>query len=89
MSEKITFQIEKLDYQEDAVNSVIDLLSGIDRRAVSSIYSAARSQTELSGYEGRPESNVRFNAGTRLIQNLQNVQYRNGLFKDNAVSSED
>lgn len=51
MSEKITFQIEKLDYQEDAVNSVIDLLSGIDRRAVSSIYSAARSQTELSGYE--------------------------------------
>ena len=85
MSEKITFQIEKLDYQEDAVNSVIDLLSGIDRRAVSSIYSAARSQTELSGYEGRPESNVRFNAGTRLIQNLQNVQYRNGLFKDNAI----
>ncbi len=33
--EKIKFQIEKLDYQEDAVNAVIDLLSGVDRRSVS------------------------------------------------------
>ncbi len=85
LSEKIKFQIEKLDYQEDAVNSVIDLLSGIDRRAVSSIYSTVREQTAINGYEGRPEANVRFNAGTRLIQNLQTVQYKNGLFKDSSI----
>lgn len=85
MSEKIRFQIEKLDYQEDAVNSVIELLSGIDRHSVSSIYSATRSQTALKGFEGRPEANVRFNAGARLIQNLQNVQYKNGIFKDNSI----
>lgn len=85
MSEKVKFQIEKLDYQEDAVNSVIDLLSGIDRHSVSSIYSSARSQTMLKGMEGRPEANVRFNAGARLIQNLQNVQYKNGLFKDSGI----
>ena len=85
MREKIRFQIEKLDYQEDAVNSVIELLSGIDRHSVSSIYSATRSQTALSGLEGHPEANVRFNAGARLIQNLQGVQYKNGIFKDNSI----
>lgn len=83
MSEKIKFQIEVLDYQDNAVNSVIDLLKGIDRYAVSSIYSRARSQT--SYLNRRPESNIRFNAGTRLIQNMQSIQYKNGLFKDNDI----
>ena len=83
MSEKIKFQIEKLDYQEDAVNSVIDLLKGIDKYSVSSIYSHARSQ--LSAFNSHPEANVRFNAGTRLIKNLQEIQYRNGLFKDSEL----
>ena len=82
MSEKIKFQIEELDYQEDAVSSVIDLLKGIDRYAVSSIYSTARNQPIVTVI---PEANVRFNAGTRLIQNLQKVQYRNGLFKDSDI----
>ena len=81
MSEKIKFQIEELDYQEDAVNSVIDLLKGIDRQAVSSIYSTARASFGNS----HPEANVRFNAGTRLVQNLNAVQYRNGLFKDSGI----
>ena len=47
MSDKIRFQIEELDYQEEAVNSVIDLLKGIDRQSVSSIYSTARKQQSL------------------------------------------
>lgn len=85
MSEKIKFRIEKLDYQEAAVNSVIELLSGIDRHSVSSIYSSARLQTALKGFEGRPEANVRFNAGARLVQNLQGVQYKNGIFKDKSI----
>ena len=42
--EKIKFQVEQLGYQEQAVNSVIDLLSGVDRQSVSSIYSTARKQ---------------------------------------------
>ena len=83
MSEKIRFQIEELDYQEDAVNSVIDLLKGIDRQAVSSIYSTSRKQQSV--FTSHPEANVRFNAGTRLLQNLNEVQYRNGLFKDDGI----
>ncbi len=83
MSDKIKFQIEELSYQEDAVNSVIDLLKGIERHSVSSIYSVARQ--ELPGMNSRPEANVRFNAGARLVQNLQSVQYRNGLFKDDQI----
>lgn len=39
MSEKISFKFEKLEYQEKAVNAVVNLLDGIDRRAVNSIYS--------------------------------------------------
>lgn len=83
MSEKIKFQIEELDYQEDAVNAVIDLLQGIDRYSVSGIYSQQRKQLTMGN--NHPEANVRFNAGTRLIQNLQQVQYRNGLFKDSDI----
>lgn len=83
MSKKIRFQIEELGYQEDAVSSVIDLLKGIDRHAVSSIYSTTRS--ELPSFNSHPEANVRFNAGTRLVQNMQKVQYRNGLFKDSDI----
>jgi len=81
--EKIKFQVEKLDYQEKAVNSVIDLLSGVDRQSVSSIYSTARKQQTF--YNARPEANVRFSSTSRLLNNLQNIQYKNGLFKDISI----
>ena len=83
MSDKIKFQIEELEYQEDAVNSVIDLLKGIDRQSISSIYSNQRSQGNILA--GRPEANVRFSSTSRLLNNLQAVQYRNGLFKDSGI----
>lgn len=83
MNDKIKFQIEELDYQEDAVNSVIDLLKGIDRQSVSSIYSTPRKQ--MSVFNGRPEANVRFSSTSRLLHNLQDIQYRNGLFKDERI----
>lgn len=83
MSDKIKFQIEKLEYQEEAVNSVVELLNGIDRYAISSIYSTPRNQTSLNN--SHPEANVRFNAGARLVQNLQAVQYKNKLFKDDGI----
>lgn len=83
MSDKVKFQIEKLDYQENAVNSVIDLLKGIDRYAVNSIYSVQRKQ--IDQLNSHPEANVRFNAGTRLVRNLQSIQCKNGLFKDDGI----
>ena len=83
--EKIKFQVEELEYQEQAVNSVIDLLSGVDRQSVSSIYSTARQQQTF--YNARPEANVRFSSTSRLLNNLQGIQYRNGLFKDSSIVS--
>ena len=83
MNDKIRFQIEELEYQEQAVNSVIDLLSGVDRQSVSSIYSAHR--PGKIGYTNRPEANVRFSSTSRLLNNLQGIQYRNGLFKDSSI----
>ena len=83
MNDKIRFQIEELEYQEQAVNSVIDLLSGVDRQSVSSIYSAHR--PGKIGYTNRPEANVRFSSTSRLLNNLQGIQYRNGLFKDVSI----
>ena len=81
--EKIKFQVEQLGYQEQAVNSVIDLLSGVDRQSVSSIYSTARKQGTF--FNARPEANVRFSSTSRLLNNLQGIQYRNGLFKDSSI----
>ena len=83
MNDKIRFQIEELEYQEQAVNSVIDLLSGVDRQSVSSIYSTARKQGSF--FNARPEANVRFSSTSRLLNNLQGIQYRNGLFKDLSI----
>lgn len=83
MSEKISFKFEELKYQDDAVDTVVDLLSGIDRYSISSIYSNSSAIRPLTSTH--PEANVRFNAGTRLVENLQKIQYRNGLFKDNGI----
>ncbi len=83
MSEKISFKFEELQYQDDAVNAVIDLLNGIDRHSVSSIYSNSSAIRSLTSTH--PEANVRFISGTRLVENLQKIQYRNGLFKDSGI----
>ena len=83
MGEKISFQIESLDYQESAVQAVVDLLSGVDRRSISNLYSIQRKQGSF--FNVHSEANIRFNAGTRLLQNLQKVQYENGLFKDSQI----
>lgn len=81
MSKKVSFKFEELEYQNDAVNAVIDLLDGIDRYAVSSIYSNPVGHLATT----RPESNVRFNVGKRLVDNLNKIQYRNGIFKDRGI----
>ena len=83
MSEKITFKFEELGYQTDAVNAVIDLLQGIDRGTVNSIYSNTSATRSLDSTH--PEANARFSVGSRLIANMQKVQYKNGLFKDNEI----
>ncbi len=83
MSEKISFKFEELQYQDEAVNSVIDLLEGIDRNSVSSIYSNTSAIRGLTSTH--PEANVRFSVGSRLVENLQKIQYRNGLFKDSDI----
>ncbi|MBD5113249.1 MAG: DEAD/DEAH box helicase family protein [Ruminococcaceae bacterium] len=83
MSEKITFKFEELGYQTNAVNAVVDLLQGIDRGTVNSIYSNTRATRTFDSTH--PEANARFSVGSRLIANMQKVQYRNGLFKDNEI----
>ncbi len=83
MSEKISFKFEELGYQDNAVNAVIDLLDGIDRGTANSIYSNSSAIRALGSTH--PEANVRFSVGSRLIANMQKVQFRNSLFKDNEI----
>ena len=85
MSKKIEFQFEELDYQKDAVNAVVNLLDGIPRGSANSIYSNLKA---IRGFtSANPVANPRFSAGTRLIDNLKKVQFKNMLFKDNELAS--
>ena len=80
MSKKIEFQFEQQDYQDNAVNAVVNLLDGIPRGSANSIYSNLKA---IRGFtSANPVANVRFSAGTRLIDNLKKVQFKNMLFKD-------
>ena len=84
MSNKIKFQFDdKLEYQLNAVRSVVRLFDGLPQN-VSGIYEpVAKIKSSLS--EGDPVRNVGINTGTRLLENLRMVQFDNNLFADNEI----
>lgn len=83
MSNKITFQFDdKLQYQLDAVSSVVRLFEGLPQK-VGGIYERATRVKKLM--EGDPVRNVEITAGERLRDNMRAVQFDNGLYADNDV----
>ena len=80
---KIAFQFDdKLQYQLDAVSSVVRLFDGLPQR-VSGIYEKAvrRGQRSLSD----PVRNVEITTGSRLLENLRAIQLGNNLYADSNV----
>lgn len=82
MAKKITFQFDdSLDYQVQAVNSTVNLFKGLSRH-IDGIYRPNR--IRKIG-EGDPVRNTDIVVGSRLLENLREVQLSNDLFADNAL----
>ena len=83
MKNKIQFQFDdKLQFQLDAVSSVVRLFEGLPQK-VGGIYERATRIKKLG--EGDPIRNVEITAGTRLLENLRDIQLGNHLYADNEV----
>lgn len=83
MSNKISFQFDdSLDYQLDAINSVVKLFDGLPQK-VSGIYEKATRVKKLM--EGDPVRNTELVTGTRLLDNLREIQLENNLFADDEI----
>lgn len=80
MVEKIQFQFDdKLDYQLDAINSVVRLFNDLPQNA-SGIYEPI--SRAIAHIEHNPVRNIEITAGSRLLENLRAVQLANNLYAD-------
>lgn len=78
MAQKIAFQFDdKLQYQLDAVSSVVRLFKGLPQK-VGGIYERAVRRQFFKD----PVRNVEITAGTRMFENLREVQLENNLYAD-------
>ena len=83
MSKRITFQFDDdLDYQLQAVKSTIELFKGLSRQ-IEGIYRPNRIRKVG---EGDPVRNNDIVVGSRLLENLRNVQLQNNLFADSSLA---
>lgn len=78
MSKPIEFAFAKLDHQTEAVNSVINLMSGLQRKSDSIYGNRTRA---LRHNEHEHVANKRIVKGQRLLRNLRKVQEENNLFR--------
>ncbi|MBE6012848.1 MAG: restriction endonuclease subunit R [Lachnospiraceae bacterium] len=80
---KIQFQFDdQLDYQLDAINSVVRLFDGLPKK-IRGLYEPASYIKGLA--EGDPVSNAEISSGSRMLENLRTVQLDNGLYADKAL----
>ena len=84
MAKKIAFQFDdELNYQLKAIHSTVELFRGLPRQ-VDGIYRANRAKKLI---EGDPVRNQSIITGSRLLQNLRQVQLDNKLFADHELES--
>lgn len=84
MAKRIAFQFDdELDYQLQAIHSTVELFKGLPRQT-DGIYRPSR-QKKFG--EGDPVRNQSIVAGSRLLQNLRQVQLDNKLFADNEIEN--
>lgn len=82
MAKRITFQFEDdLDYQMQAIHSTVELFRGLSRH-VDGVYRYKRIHDVT---QGNPIRNNDIVVGSRLLENLRDVQLSNNLFADNVL----
>lgn len=89
-NENIKFDIEELDYQKEAVNSVVDLFVDIPKVITNPIYKdkiniMRRSVREEGGYV----RNRGISLGNRFLNNLKYVQFGNNILPNDNIELED
>lgn len=83
-SKRIPFQFDDdLNFQRDAINSVVELFNGVSRQDDNAIYKNLNKIKKFG--EGDPVRNPQIVKGTRLLNNLRDVQLKNMLFVDNEL----
>jgi len=83
MAQKIAFQFDdKLQYQLDAVSSIVRLFEGLPQK-IGGIYEHTTRFKRL--LQGDPVRNIEITTGTRLLENLRGVQLDNNLYADSEV----
>ena len=86
MAKRINFQFDdELDYQLKAIKSTIDLFKGVPRRTDSIYRHRAESIKKTLGLKSDPVRNEGIVIGTKVLNNLRNVQLGNNLFADNRL----
>ena len=86
MKNKINFQFDdKLKYQKDAIDSVVNLFKGVSRQSDGTIYRNINRVKKLN--EGDPVRNPQIITGTKLLNNLREVQSNNRVFIDNELQN--
>lgn len=84
MSDRITFQFDdNLPFQRESIISVVDLFQGVSRLNDGTIYQNLNRMKMIG--EGDPVRNPQIVTGTRLLNNLREVQLRNKLFPDSQL----
>jgi type III restriction enzyme len=84
VAKRIAFQFDdELDYQLQAIRSTVELFKGLPRQT-DGIYRPSR--IKKVG-EGDPVRNQSIVTGSRLLQNLRQVQLDNKLFADNDLAN--
>lgn len=83
MTNRVSFQFDpNLDYQRDAVRSVVDLFKGLPKQP-SGLYQNTKRSRKFA--EGDPVRNPDISDGKRLLDNLRRVQSKNRLFADDEI----
>ncbi len=78
MSKHIKFEFDdKLDYQLDAINSVVNLFNGLPKKGDNIYGSTYRGKNFV---ENEPIRNINITTGEKLLDNLNKVQIENNLF---------
>lgn len=83
VTNRVSFQFDaNLDYQSDAVRSVVDLFKGLPKRP-SGLYQNTKKIKKFA--EGDPICNPDISERKRLLDNLRRVQLNNHIFADDEI----
>lgn len=89
MTKTVKFQFEDLDYQQDAVSSIVEIFSDVQKSMDNSVYSgtinAIRKSMQGNDIKRR---NVEISRGKTLRDNLRKIQSDNGLILNDEIETE-